>query len=114
MMNLIQFLTPYLSVSVQQQLVTALDNTADITTEISGLVTDNRDVQTGDCFIAMAGITHHGEKFIDDAIARGASAILVETDTKSVDIRQNKQKNNKPIIAISDLTQKIKHLLKNC
>ena len=111
MMNLIQFLTPYLSVSVQQQLVTALDNTADITTEISGLVTDNRDVQTGDCFIAMAGITHHGEKFIDDAIARGASAILVETDTKSVDIRQNKQKTNIPIIAISDLKQQLNSLL---
>ena len=47
---------------------------------IKGLVTDNRDVQTGDCFIALAGIIHHGKNFIEDAIARGASAILLESD----------------------------------
>lgn len=47
---------------------------------IKGLVTDNRDVEEGDCFIALAGITHHGKAFIEDAIARGASAILLESD----------------------------------
>ncbi len=73
-MNLKQLLAPYLAN------LSVLDNSL----MISGLVTDNRDVKTGDCFIALAGITHHGKTFIDDAIARGACAVLLEVAAEDV------------------------------
>lgn len=47
---------------------------------VAGIVTDNRDVKAGDLFVALAGAHHHGRQFIADAISRGCSAILVETE----------------------------------
>lgn len=111
MINLIQLLTPFVSKSMQEQLVAALNNTSHVATEIRGLVTDNRDVKTGDCFIAMAGITHHGKEFIDDAISRGANAILVEAESSKVSLQQNQEKTLIPVIAISDLKQHLNSLL---
>ena len=71
-MNLIQLVAPYLG----------QDDTSIPDVSIKGLVTDNRDVKAGDCFIALAGITSHGKMYIDDAIARGAVAVLLESEIK--------------------------------
>lgn len=111
MINLMQFLSPYLSVRVQEQLLAQLDGLSNSNLEIKGLVTDNRDVNPGDCFIAMAGITHHGKEFIVDAIERGANAVLVETDANTVEIRKDDQGKNIPIIAFSDLKNQLNTLL---
>ncbi|GIV08128.1 MAG: UDP-N-acetylmuramoyl-L-alanyl-D-glutamate--2,6-diaminopimelate ligase [Fimbriimonadales bacterium] len=46
--------------------------------EISGICVDSRKVQPGDLFVAIVGRTHDGHAFIQDAIARGAAAILVQ------------------------------------
>lgn len=39
---------------------------------------DSRSVQAGDVYFAMAGATRHGREFINDAIARGAAAVVSE------------------------------------
>jgi UDP-N-acetylmuramoyl-L-alanyl-D-glutamate--2,6-diaminopimelate ligase len=46
---------------------------------INGLVMDSREVKPGHVFVAIAGFGAHGLKFVDQARAAGASAILFET-----------------------------------
>ena len=53
---------------------------ADIaTTKISGLTVNSAQVKEGDLFFALLGKTHDGRDFIDDAIKRGAVAIVTDT-----------------------------------
>lgn len=47
---------------------------------VSGLALDSRNVKKGDVFFAYPGLTSDGRKFIDDAIANGAVAIVAESD----------------------------------
>lgn len=96
-MNLKQLLTPYTSHILP----------ADI--NVTGLVTDNRDVSRGDCFIALAGITHHGKEFIADAIACGASAVLL--DAADMDGFEAGKEISVPVIAIEQLAEKVNQLL---
>lgn len=79
--------------------------------EITGLVTDNRDVKLNDCFIALAGITHHGKQFINDAIVRGASAVIVEADSDAIEIQQNAQGEDIPVLSLARLNQQLNTLL---
>lgn len=46
--------------------------------EITGLSQDSRQVKRGDLFFAYQGLQTDGRNFIDDAIAKGAVAILME------------------------------------
>src|ERR1700681_1292534 len=48
-------------------------------TEVRRITSDSRDVREGDAFAAYRGTRHDGRAFIDDAIARGAGAVLWET-----------------------------------
>ncbi|WP_411832974.1 UDP-N-acetylmuramoyl-L-alanyl-D-glutamate--2,6-diaminopimelate ligase [Pseudoxanthomonas mexicana] len=45
---------------------------------VRGLVQDSRAIEPGDAFVAIAGFGAHGLGFVDQARARGASAILYE------------------------------------
>lgn len=71
---------------------------------ISGLALDSRKVQPGDLFFACQGTTLDGRHFIDDAIAKGVSAILVDgkDETTPITYRQSV-----PVIAIHQLNQQI-------
>ena len=44
---------------------------------VSGIALDSRKVAPGDLFAALPGAQADGRRFIDDALARGASALLV-------------------------------------
>ena len=55
-------------------------------TDISGLVVNSAQVKKGDLFFALAGTTHDGRDFIDDAIKRGAVAIV--TDDRPFNFKQ--------------------------
>jgi UDP-N-acetylmuramoyl-L-alanyl-D-glutamate--2,6-diaminopimelate ligase len=44
---------------------------------VVGLVTDSRRVQAGTVFFAMAGTNGHGMQYLDDAVRRGAAAVVV-------------------------------------
>ena len=46
--------------------------------EITGLTADSRDVRPGMLFAALAGSRADGRDFIDDAVARGAAAVLAD------------------------------------
>ena len=107
-MNLNQLLAPYIAPCA----IDAEHNIAGVSIPniiIQGLVTDNRDVKVGDCFIALAGITQHGKAFIDDAIARGACAVLLEGDaSENINISY---RSGIPVITLSDLKAKVNKIL---
>ncbi|MCA0252115.1 MAG: UDP-N-acetylmuramoyl-L-alanyl-D-glutamate--2,6-diaminopimelate ligase [Actinobacteria bacterium] len=49
-------------------------------TPISGVSADSRRVLPGDLYVALPGLTTHGARFSDAAIAAGAAAILTDAD----------------------------------
>ncbi|MEO8226092.1 MAG: UDP-N-acetylmuramoyl-L-alanyl-D-glutamate--2,6-diaminopimelate ligase [Gemmatimonadota bacterium] len=48
-------------------------------TSLTGLTTDSRGVRPGDLYIAVRGSQADGHRFVPDALAHGAAALLVET-----------------------------------
>lgn len=75
------------------------------------LTLDSRNVEPGDLFIAIPGNTVDGRKYIDDAIARGAVAVLWQSDAGSEPIPINWRTASNgdplPVIAIDNLTHKV-------
>jgi UDP-N-acetylmuramoyl-L-alanyl-D-glutamate--2,6-diaminopimelate ligase len=51
-----------------------IEGDADV--RVSGVTSDSRSVEPGDLFAALAGGTHDGARFAEDAVARGAVAVL--------------------------------------
>jgi UDP-N-acetylmuramoyl-L-alanyl-D-glutamate--2,6-diaminopimelate ligase len=49
-------------------------------TEITGITCDSRRVSAGMLFCALAGVKANGSTFIQDALARGAAAVLAERE----------------------------------
>jgi UDP-N-acetylmuramoyl-L-alanyl-D-glutamate--2,6-diaminopimelate ligase len=45
---------------------------------VTGLTQDSRAVRTGDAFVALAGVQHHGIEFAPVATAQGAAVVLAE------------------------------------
>ncbi len=71
--------------------------------EIHGLALDSRLVKPGDLFFAYQGTHLDGRKFIDDAIKKGARAVL--TDTNKISAIQ--WQDSIPIFHIQQLQQKM-------
>jgi UDP-N-acetylmuramoyl-L-alanyl-D-glutamate--2,6-diaminopimelate ligase len=46
--------------------------------ELTDLVADSRQITPGAAFVALGGATSHGLQFVDEAVARGAVAVLYE------------------------------------
>jgi UDP-N-acetylmuramoyl-L-alanyl-D-glutamate--2,6-diaminopimelate ligase len=55
----------------------------DASVEIRGLTADSREVRAGWLFAAFPGLKQDGRNFIQDAIARGAAAVLVPEGTEA-------------------------------
>ena len=49
--------------------------------EVAGIQYDSRKIGRGDCFVAIRGTAIDGHKFIQDAIERGASVVVVQDDS---------------------------------
>lgn len=47
--------------------------------EITGLCSDSRNTQSGDLFLALPGEKRHGIEFIDQAISKGARAVISDS-----------------------------------
>jgi UDP-N-acetylmuramoyl-L-alanyl-D-glutamate--2,6-diaminopimelate ligase len=45
---------------------------------VTGVQHDSRQVEPGDLFVAVPGATHDGIGFVDDAVRRGAAAVMAE------------------------------------
>lgn len=61
-----------------EAIAAATGGTASAPFSVHGVAFDSREVQPGDLFVAMRGETTDGSKFIDGALAAGASGILCE------------------------------------
>jgi UDP-N-acetylmuramoyl-L-alanyl-D-glutamate--2,6-diaminopimelate ligase len=48
---------------------------------VQGVTADSRQVTPGSLFVAVRGLQHDGHQFLQEAIQRGATALLVETST---------------------------------
>ncbi|MGD9152355.1 MAG: UDP-N-acetylmuramoyl-L-alanyl-D-glutamate--2,6-diaminopimelate ligase [Gammaproteobacteria bacterium] len=79
-----------------------LDTTPDI--NISGLTLDSREVKPDYLFFAYQGSSIDSKQFIDQAITNGAAVILCDTNKLPSILTY---KNNIPIIALPNLTEKI-------
>lgn len=68
--------------------------------QLKNMRIDSRQIQAGDIFIAIPGFTTDGRKYIGQAIANGAGAIIVEAGTV---VEPNV--TNVPIISVNNLKQ---------
>jgi UDP-N-acetylmuramoyl-L-alanyl-D-glutamate--2,6-diaminopimelate ligase len=68
------------------QLLMGID--VSITTDplIKGLCQDSRQLQVGDLFFAYKGLAHDGRHFVQEAIDKGAAAVLFEPDRSAIDL----------------------------
>jgi UDP-N-acetylmuramoyl-L-alanyl-D-glutamate--2,6-diaminopimelate ligase len=73
---------------------------------VTGVALDSRRINTGEVFVALQGGRVDGQKFISDAINRGAVAVLVESTLQqkagSLHLEQDV-----PIIAVADLAARV-------
>jgi len=56
--------------------VSVLELRGEPATPVTGISYDSRDVRPGHLFVALEGVHADGHRFVDDALARGATAIL--------------------------------------
>lgn len=63
---------------------------------VTGLAVDSRAVVAGDCFLAYPGHAVDGRRYIADALARGAAAVVAEARDLAVD-------SALPVVAIDNL-----------
>jgi UDP-N-acetylmuramoyl-L-alanyl-D-glutamate--2,6-diaminopimelate ligase len=68
---------------------------------VTGMTLDSRHINAGDLFLACRGLSVDGAKFIDDAIAAGASAVLIDAASA-----RETQNYPVPIIAVPELAEK--------
>lgn len=52
------------------------------TAEVTGLCRDSRKVENGSVYVAISGYSHDGHNFIEQAVAQGAIALIVETENR--------------------------------
>ena len=52
----------------------------DLDISINGIKTNSKDIKKGDCFVCIKGINEDRHNYIDDAIKRGASCLVVEKE----------------------------------
>src|SRR5712664_4433112 len=66
--------------------------------DISGLTADSRQVRPGYLFAALPGVKLDGRRFIEDAVTRGAAAILTD-DARGLDGMRTRQP---PVAVVAD------------
>ena len=59
------------------EIAAATGGTASASFEVTGVTFDSREVRPGDLFVAMPGTVHDGHQFVGQAIAAGASGLVV-------------------------------------
>ena len=64
---------------------------------ISGIETNSSKIKGGELFFALEGIQNHGAKFTDDAIKRGASLIITDSNGYQI-IKKNSKESQIPVL----------------
>ncbi|MBD3657889.1 MULTISPECIES: UDP-N-acetylmuramoyl-L-alanyl-D-glutamate--2,6-diaminopimelate ligase [Marinobacter] len=85
------------SLSTLLQGIVAVPSVFDVT--IHGLRTDSREVRAGDAFVAMAGATTSADHYVDEAIRRGATVVLLE----AAEMAQCSERHGALIVPVPDL-----------
>lgn len=70
--------------------------------EAKGLALDSREVKPGDVFFALHGPHYDGRDYIDEAIQKGAIAIIADTKPDKI--------LDKPLIILPELRQELSHI----
>jgi alanine racemase len=79
-----------------------------------GFAHDSRATQTGDCFVAVRGLHSDGHDYLDDAIERGAAALLLESarvealSTKQPGWTATIAQRGVTVLAVSDTRQSLR------
>jgi len=60
--------------------------TGDADIEITGIAYDSRHVAPGDVFVAVPGFVHDGLRFVADAVAAGAVAVVAQAGAEAADL----------------------------
>ena len=88
-----------------------VDTTTLTSIKIERMTMDSRQVQPGDLFIAVPGLTVDGRDYIRDAIEAGATAVIWESVQGAVPIpiawRVSSSGTRVPVIAIEELSNKV-------
>jgi UDP-N-acetylmuramoyl-L-alanyl-D-glutamate--2,6-diaminopimelate ligase len=71
-----------IDMKIKDILMSDFEVTGDMEKSISGITYDSRKVKNGDVFVAIKGENFDGHDFIDDAINKGAVAIVYETGAR--------------------------------
>ena len=71
----------------------------DLDINIKGVACDSNKVQKGDLFVAIKGFEYDGHKFINEAIEKGAVAILIE---EGCDLKSFKVKEDTTVVMAKD------------
>ena len=85
-------MTTYFSLSNLSEIISAKSSSG-ITAENSsnpvlGIATDTRTLEPGEIFIALVGDNFDGHNFVDVALERGATAVVVERQLSTVEVPQ--------------------------
>jgi UDP-N-acetylmuramoyl-L-alanyl-D-glutamate--2,6-diaminopimelate ligase len=89
------------SISTLLQGITVVPSVFDVT--VHGLQTDSRRVRPGDAFLALGGARTTPEQYVDEAIAAGATAVLLETREPL----ECHERQNALIVPVPDLRQQL-------
>ena len=68
---------------------------------VQGVAYRSDAVRPGDAFFCIAGFTHDGHDFADDAVRRGAAAIVVGRELQGLDAPQFLVKNTRAALAVA-------------
>ncbi|MFA5679415.1 MAG: UDP-N-acetylmuramoyl-L-alanyl-D-glutamate--2,6-diaminopimelate ligase [Pseudomonas sp.] len=97
-----------LAVLLEERCPTALRHLA-----VTGVALDSRNVAAGDLFVALAGASHDGRRFIGEALERGCAAVVAEE--AGIDeilpgtgaLRQALDDRGVPLVACRDLASQV-------
>jgi UDP-N-acetylmuramoyl-L-alanyl-D-glutamate--2,6-diaminopimelate ligase len=92
------------SLSTLLQGIVSVPSVFDVT--IHGLQTDSREVSAGDAFVALAGAATPADHYVDQAIAAGATVVLLESATE-LECSEQQGALIVPVAALRQLTGKI-------
>lgn len=78
-------------------------------TWLQNMTLDSRQVARGDLFVALKGHNTDGRRYIPQAIARGAAAVLVPAD-ETFPAKQVRMQQGTPVVALDKLSQRLSEI----
>jgi UDP-N-acetylmuramoyl-L-alanyl-D-glutamate--2,6-diaminopimelate ligase len=96
-------------VNLSELLKNSIAITPELDCKIQGISADSRTLAPGDLFVAMKGESYDGRRYIAEAVAQGAGAVVYETQALNADLQQVIQAFEKrvPLIGITNLTRQV-------